>query len=82
MARDAERVPPTVLQTLKAPAEEGNGQSLCSLDWTLPWQKQRLELRPGPSLELDLKLALTVLLPQPCLEQPLEYFPDAAFHRS
>lgn len=50
-----------------APDLEGNGKSLCSLDQILPGQKQRLELRPGPSLELDLKLALTVLLPQPCL---------------
>lgn len=67
MVRDAERAPPTVLQTLKAPTEEENGQSLCSLDWTLPGQTQRLELRPGPSLELDLQLELTALLPQPRL---------------
>lgn len=60
MARDAERVPPAVLETLKAPTEEGNGQSLCNLNWTLPRQKQRLELRPGPSLELDFKIALIV----------------------
>lgn len=56
---------PRQCKTVKAPTVEGNGPCLCSLDWTLPRQKYRLEMRPGPNLELVLKLAMTVLIPQP-----------------
>lgn len=51
-----------VLRTWKAPAGEGIGQSLYSLDWTLPGQKFRLELRSGLSLELVPKLAMRLSL--------------------
>lgn len=87
VARGMERVPAMVLRTWKAPAGEGNCQSLHGLDWTLPGQKFRLELRSGLSLELVPKLAMRLsLTPQSChicrRRTPLDISPNYCFYKS